>query len=123
MKVTYVDSAMSSGTATQLDSVQTAGTGGDRVLRRIIVGKPVAAATITVYGTNNAVVGGTSDIVFKYTYPTFGAGTPASDQISFSSNSGGRSHGDDGMVLWGGGSVVTTSAMQVSFLWDDPGDD
>lgn len=119
MRVTYIDTAMSSGSSTALDA--SAGPDDDRVLKRILIGKPTAAGTITVYSVNNAVVGSTSNIIFKYTYPTFGSGTPASDTLSFTSAVG-ATKGTDGMVIPGGGSLVTSSAMQVTFLWDNPDD-
>lgn len=118
MRVTYVDSAITSTTpATALDAL--AGADEDRILYKIIVGKPVAAATITVFNMSNALANNTTNIAFKYTFPTFGAGTPASDQIIFSTG-GGRDVRRDGLNLPQGGSVATSSAMQVSFLWDNP---
>lgn len=118
MRVTYVDTAFSGTTAaTALDAQ--AGADEDRILKKIIVGKPTAAATIIVYTVGNAFTGATTNIAFKYTYPTFGAGTPASDQFDFGSVGGGGTP-RNGLELQGGGSVTTSSAMQVSFFWDNP---
>lgn len=122
MRATYFDTAQSTpAVAQQLDSTLASGSDEDRVLRKIIVGKPVAGASIVVYNPNNAVFGSTANIAFKYTFPTFGAGTPASDQFEFGSVAGGTK-GTDGLILPGGGSFTTSSAMQVTFLWDNPDD-
>src|SRR6185369_14322882 len=103
MRVTYVDSAFSGSTAaTPLDAQ--AGADDDRCLYKIFVGKPTAGATIIVYNVGNAYTGATTNIAFKYTYPTFGAGTPASDTFDFTSNSTSGSL-KTGLELQGGGSV------------------
>lgn len=121
MRVTYFDTAQSTPAVAQAIDPQ-AGADDDRILKRIIVGKPTAGATIVVYSINNAVFGASTNIAFKYTYPTFGSGTPASDMINFTVE-GGRQDGKNGLLLTGGGSFTTSSAMQVSFLWDNPDDD
>lgn len=118
MRVTYLDTAVSGTTAATAVDAQ-AGSDDDRVLCKIMVGKPVAGASIVVYHNNNAYFGATTNIAFKYTYPTFAAGTPASDQFDFTSNSV-KGSNVSGMILQGSGSFTTSSAMQVSLLWDNP---
>lgn len=121
-QVTYSDAATSGTTpAIQVDANQAAGDSGDRVIKKIIVGKPVAGATLTVFSINNALANNTTQVIFKYTFPTFAAGAPASDQFNFVTGENAASHAQiDGLVLPGGGSFVTSSAMQVSVLWDLP---
>lgn len=118
MKGLYVD-AIISGTvaATPLDAQ--AGANDDRVLRKIVVGKPVAGASITVFSINNALATNTTQIALKYTFPTFSGGTPASDTITLTAGSGEGGSKRDGLLL-NSGSVATSSAMQVTFLYDDP---
>ena len=117
MRVTYLDTAVSGTTAATAIDAQ-AGADEDRVVYRIIVGKPVAGASLVLYHPNNAYFGSTTNIAFKYTFPTFAAGTPASDQFDLSVNMKGS--GNTGLILQGGGSFTTSSAMQVSILWDNP---
>lgn len=117
MRATYVDTAhTATAAATAIDSQ--AGTDADRVIRKILVGKPTAGATLTLYSEANAYTGATTNIAFKYTFPTFGAGTPASDVIDFGTVGGDPKR--NGLVLGQGGSITTSSAMQVTVLWDDP---
>lgn len=108
-------------TATAIDSQALAT--DNRIIRKLIVGKPTAAGVITLYNDNNAVGGSTSNIAFQYTYPTFGAGTPASDQFDFSGGPGGGSKSENGLNLDGGGSITTSAAMAVTVLWENPDDD
>ena len=52
-RVTYSDAA-TSGTsqAIQVDTNQAVGDDGDRVIKKIFVGKPVAGATLTIFNIN-----------------------------------------------------------------------
>lgn len=117
-QVTYIDTAHSGTTPATVIDAQ-AGSDDDRVIKKIIVGKPTAAASLILYKINNAFTGATTNIAFKYTYPTFGAGTPATDVFDFTSpvGNGGSQTQVNGLVV-NGGSVTTSSAMQVSVLWD-----
>jgi hypothetical protein len=121
-KVLYTDAA-TSGTsqAIQIDTNQAVGDDGDRIIKKIFVGKPVAGASITIFSINNALANNTTQIIFKYTYPTFGAGTPATDNFNFvTSEQAASATAYDGLICSAGGSIVTSSAMQVSVLWDLP---
>ena len=122
MKITYSDAVTNgAAAAVQVDAGQAVGDDGDRVIKKIFVGKPVAGASLIVFNSNNALGNATTNIAFKYTFPTFGAGTPAVDNFTFTlGENAGSQAAVDGMVLSGGGSFVTTSAMQVSVLWDLP---
>jgi|SRR5882724_453820 len=121
-RLLYTDAATSGTTpAVAIDAGQAVGDDGDRVIKKIFVGKPVAGASLVVFNNNNALANNTTTIAFKYTYPTFGAGTPAVDNFTFTSGEQAASASQvDGMVLQGGGSIVTSSAMQVTVLWDLP---
>lgn len=132
MKYTFVNTAHSSTVNPTLLDVNSKGDGSNqqRVIKKIIVGKPVAAATLKIYSMDNAYNGESTatttatnqQVVFMYTYPSsFGAGTPASDQFTFTTGEQSASAtGYDGMLVESGGAIETSSAMQVTVLWDIP---
>lgn len=111
-----------------------AGSKGDgstqqRIIKKIIVGKPTAGKTITVYSMDNAYFHESSatttstnqQVVFSYTYPTFGAGTPASDQFDFTSPEGAASAASpNGLLVESGGAIETDAQMQVTVIWENP---
>lgn len=119
MKATYFNTSTSGTTPASVIDPQVQAD-ENRVIKKIIVGKPTAGATLTLFSSNNALSNNTTNVVFSYTYPgSFGAGTPASDQFDFSPNSlGQQSAGNDGLTLGGGGCMAISSAMQVTVLWD-----
>src|SRR5438034_6462676 len=116
MRYTYFNTAQTSPAVAQALDPQ-AGSDDDRVLKKIIIGAPVSARSITVYNKTNAVFGASTDIAFKHTFPSFSTTnvnlTPV--QIDFTCE-GGREKGANGLVLQGG-SFTTDQAMQVTFLW------
>ena len=123
MRVTYYDTAQSTpATATALDAQ--AGSDEDRILKKIIIGKPSSGAILVVYHPNNAVFGATTNIAFKHTFPTFSAtNTNGISPVVIDFTAGGGPSGTNGMVLSGGGSFTTDTAMQVTFLWTNPDDE
>lgn len=104
MPVLYLNSDNSGSLASNLGN-----SGEDIRIMKMIVGAPTAAKNIYVFDINGAGAGDTANLKFKYTYPTFGAGKPASDTFSF---------GAAGLPLGNGGSVMTDGALQLTVVWD-----
>lgn len=131
-KYTFVNTAHSATVnPTKLDANSVGdGSTQQRILKKLIVGKPTAGATLKVYAMDNAYFNESTatttttnqQVVFMYTYPgSFGAGTPASDQFEFTSPEGAASQtAYNGLLIEEGGSIETSSAMQVTAVWDLP---
>lgn len=92
------------------------------VVRKILVGLPVSAATLTVFNIGNALSNNTTQIAFGMTMPTFAASAvnPGMYTIDFraSSGAGGGSVEEDGLICQTGGSLAISSNMQITVLWD-----
>lgn len=103
-----------------------AGASDNRILKKIIIGNPVAAGNIIVYNLNNAVFGATTNIAYKHTIPASFSTTNTNGvtPIVIDLTAGGQTAGhQDGLQLDGGGSITTDQTMQVTFLWSNPDDD
>ncbi len=122
-RVTYVDTAHSATVNPTKVDANSVGDGStqNRVVKKLIVGKPAAALNVILYHNDNAYFGATTNIAFKYTFPTFGAGTPATDVFDFTSPEGAASSdAPNGLILYEGGSISTSAACQLTVLWESP---
>lgn len=104
MNVTYIPS---SNTATNGVALSTQA-GRDVVVWQILVGVPTDASTVTVYDITNPVNGATTNIAFKLTQPTAGAGKDWVRDVVF----------PKGLPLREGGNVVSDATNAITVLWD-----
>ena len=51
------------------------------VVKKILVGAPASAATLTLFNINNALANNTTQIAFGLTYPTFSTTSTASSTL------------------------------------------
>lgn len=86
-----------------------------KVLKKLVIGNPIASGNIYVYHNANAIGGSALNLAVRITLPaTLRAGEVIYD---FTPNFGTDVEAS-GIELREGGSVVLDGAMQVTFLWD-----
>ncbi|PWU05324.1 MAG: hypothetical protein C5B43_03500 [Verrucomicrobia bacterium] len=130
-QVTFINTQHSASTNPTKIDLNSAGDGStqQRIIKKIIVGKPTGGKTVKLYHMDNAYFNESSatnsltnrQVAFMYTYPTFAAGTPATDTFDFTSPEGAASAtAPNGLVLSEGGSMETDAAMQVTVIWENP---
>lgn len=104
MRATYIASSNTSTNGTALGA-------GDEDVRvfKILVGLPTDGSTVTVYTISNPVNGATTNIAYKLTQPTAGAGKDWQRNIDF---------GSEGLPLSTGGNVVIDGTNNVTVLWE-----
>lgn len=90
------------------------------VIRKILIGNPVASGNIVIFTENNAVANNTTQIGYKKTYQASFTNIQPETVIDFraSAMSGGGSIENDGIFCPAGASIVTDQTMQVTVLYD-----
>lgn len=92
---------------------------GPVVIRKILIGNPVASGNITLFTEGNALANNTTQIGYKKTYPASFSNIQPETVIDFrGSASQGGSISDDGLFCQTGAGIVIDQAMQVTVLWD-----
>jgi len=107
---TYVGSANNTTNGVSLGAA-----GQDVLVRGLIIGKPVANGSVTLYNKAVAFNGDTSDIAFKVTLPaTISSSYTYAYQTVYDFTYGGMSKG----LELDGGNVQVDQDMQVTVIWD-----
>jgi hypothetical protein len=83
----------------------------DILIKKILIGAPAAAGTITVYNKTAVVNGDTDNIAFKLTEPTAAAGSNLISVVDFTGPK------CNGLQVNGGNVVVTGSNMGVTVIY------
>ena len=103
MFATYVASSNSATNGTALGSA-----GQDVRVFKLLVGLPTDASTVTLYTISNPVGGASTNIAYKLTQPTAGAGKDWVRSVDF---------GQYGLPLGDGGNVVIDGTNNVTVVW------
>lgn len=114
MQSTYFNTTTSSTTPAPLISAT-----GPIVIKKILIGNPVANGNITLFTEGNALSNNTTQIGYKKTYQSSFSSVQPETAIDFRSTaSQGGTTGDDGLFCQSGAGLVIDQAMQVTVLWD-----
>lgn len=103
MFVTYQAASNTATNGTALDAG-----GNDVSVFKLFVGAPTDGSTVTLYTINNPVGGASTNIAFKLTQPTAGAGKDWVREVDF---------GPHGLPLGQGGNIVIDGTNNVTVLW------
>lgn len=114
MPFTYAASANNTTNGVALGT-----TGRDVYVKKLIIGKPVASANITLYNKAAAYNGDTADIAFKVTLPATISSSytyiyPVVYDFTTGSNRG---------LRLDGGNLTVDQACQVTLIWNEVADD
>lgn len=110
MRFTYLAAANDSTNGTALGAA-----GEDVVIKKLIIGQPVASANILIYNKAVAFGGDTADIAVKYTLPgtlTASYEFPYDREIDF---------GEEGLQV-DGGNVTIDQNLQLTVVWEKAGE-
>ncbi len=106
MRVTYIASANNTTNGVALGAA-----GEDVLIKKLIVGAPVAASTVTIYNKAVAFSGDTNSIAVKLTEPTAAAGNNLVYEMDFASG------GKGGLQVDGGNVMCAGSSTDISVIW------
>ena len=114
MQYTYVNATTTSTTPATVIAAS-----GPVVIRKILIGNPVALGNITLFYEGNALANNTTQIAYKKTYQSSLSSIQPETQVDLrSTSSQGGSTGDDGIFCQNGASISIDQTMQVTVLWD-----
>lgn len=103
MFATYVASSNTATNGTALGAA-----GQDIRVYRLLVGAPTDGTTVTLYNITNPIGGASTNIAYKLTQPTAGAGKDWVRVVDF---------GQYGLPLSDGGNVVIDGTNNVTVVW------
>lgn len=114
MQTTYVNATTSGTTPATVIAAN-----GPVVIRKILIGNPVASGNITIFNEGNALANNTTQIAYKKTYPASFTSIQPETVVDFrGSSSQGGSISDDGIFCQTGAGITIDQTMQVTVLWD-----
>ena len=115
MNFTYINPTTASTTPASVVNAD----GRAIVIRKILIGAPVASGNITVFYTNNALANNTTSIAYKKTFQSSFSSIQPETAIDFrASATNGGAVEEDGLPCSQGASICIDQAMQLCVLWD-----
>ena len=89
------------------------------VIRKILIGNPVASGTITLFNNGNALANNTTSIAYQKTFQGSFTSIQPETVIDFrAATNVGDSTEEDGLTLTAGGTIAISQTMQVTVMWD-----
>lgn len=107
MRFTYIASANNTTNGQALGADKE-----DIFVKKILIGAPVAASTITIYNKRIAFSGDTNNVAYKLTEPTAAAGNNLVYEMDFTNG------GKAGLQVDGGNVMCAGSSTDITVIWE-----